>query len=83
MTEKISLTFLIKYFNHPWFVFILILVWEYLELLLIFQFNFKACAHKYVHYYNFTNRDEHASYGACYRFSNDFMQEYKVIISRI
>ena len=39
---------------------------------------FKACAHKYVHYYNFTNRDEHASYGACYRFSNDFLQEYKV-----
>jgi len=39
--------------------------------------SFSACAHKYVHYYNFTNRDEHAAYGACYRFANDFVQEYK------
>lgn len=30
-----------------------------------------------MHYYNFTTRDEHAAYGACYRFSNDFNQEYK------
>ena len=40
--------------------------------------SFSACAHKYVHHYDFTNRDEHAAYGACYRFSNDFNQEYKV-----
>ncbi len=39
---------------------------------------FAACAHKYVHYYNFTTRDEHAAYGACYRFGNEFTQEYKV-----
>ena len=41
---------------------------------------FAACAHKYVHYYNFTTRDEHAAYGACYRFGNEFAQEYKVCI---
>lgn len=41
------------------------------------QGAFSACAHKYVHYYNFTNLDAHASYGACYRFSNSFVQEYK------
>lgn len=41
------------------------------------QGSFSACAHKYVHYYNFTNLDAHASYGACYRFSNSFVQEYK------
>ncbi|RNA43640.1 integrin alpha-PS1 isoform X2 [Brachionus plicatilis] len=41
------------------------------------QGSFSACAHKYVHYYNFTNLDAHATYGACYRFSNSFFQEYK------
>ena len=40
--------------------------------------QFSACAHKYVHYYNFTRRDDHMSYGACYTFSNEFVQEYKV-----
>ena len=39
---------------------------------------FQACAHKYVHHYNFVKRDEHAAYGACYTFDNEFNQEYKV-----
>ncbi len=52
---------------------------DILKLINLFIY-FKACAHKYVHYYNFSKRDEHASYGACYTFNNEFEQEFKVNI---
>jgi hypothetical protein len=44
---------------------------------------FSACAHKYVHYYNFSRRDEHMAYGACFTFGNEFAQEYKVRTSSL
>ena len=44
---------------------------------------FTACAHKYIHYYNFVGFDHHNAFGACFQFANNFTQEFKVSRHRI